>query len=52
MTAKIELKYYSKEINCKPYHWTAEDKEEFKMHINEMKRYDLIRESRSEHLNQ
>ena len=36
--AKIELKDYSKEINCKPYPWTVEDKEEFVMYINEMKK--------------
>lgn len=47
--AKIELNDYSKEINCKPYPWTENDKKEFIMHINEMKKYDLIRESRSEY---
>ena len=47
--AKIELKDYSREINCKPYPWTEQDKKEFEMHINEMKKYDLIRESKSEY---
>ena len=42
---KIELKHYSREINYKPYPWVKQDKKEFIMHINEMKQYDLIRES-------
>ena len=44
--AKIELRDYSREINCKPYPWTEQDRKEFEMHINEMKKYDLIRESK------
>ena len=40
--AKIELKDYSKEINCKPYPYTHEDKEKFIMHIKEMKKCVLL----------